>query len=321
MSSDAHDGPIWEALERETRARARSTASPEGEIRPGDLYVLPETADLPVEWAVLEPHPRHPRRWRAVPADTNPLAGSADVEVPADAAGGPLSLRCRFPVWLEADVLAPERRTGRLSPEHVQEALHKRQQIERGEISASALAREVDVDPEYRDWVDEVVARAPGLAPALQPSAPVVPIRTLSRWRPVTALAAALGCAVIGLSVWVLLLRRDVDRLTGPILDVNAEQLILGSELRSPLQVSLSASRDHLVLVLVLDRTIPEGTGRLEMIDREGRLLWRSSALDTAPGEELHLVLPRRLLHPGTYRIRLLSGSAQLAESVIEIGE
>jgi hypothetical protein len=320
MSSDAHDGPVWEALEREARERARmSQASPEGEPGSGDLYVLPETADLPVEWAVLDAHLHHPHLWRAVPADTNPLVGSEDVEVPADAPGGPLSLRCRFPVWLEETILTPERRAGRLSSEHVHEALHKRRQIETGDISASALAREVDVDPEYRDWIGEVVSRAPGLAPGVLPSAPVVPIRPQPRWRPAAALAAVLGGAVIGLSFWVLLLRRDIDRLSGPILEMNAEQLVLGSEMRSPLQLSLSGNREHLVLVLVLDRTIPETAGRLEMVDRDGKTVWRSTGFDTAPGEELHLVLPRRLLRPGTYRIRLLSGSARLAESVIEV--
>src|SRR6185295_19446846 len=57
---------------------------------PGDLFVLPATADLPVEWAILERRPEGRGKLLVVPADTNPLVGTADVEVGEEDPGGPL---------------------------------------------------------------------------------------------------------------------------------------------------------------------------------------------------------------------------------------
>src|ERR1700709_2953368 len=66
-----------------------------GPAAPGDLFVLASTAWLPVEWAVLDRRPGRPGvsgkagELLVVPADTQPSAGSADVEVPAGAPRGP----------------------------------------------------------------------------------------------------------------------------------------------------------------------------------------------------------------------------------------
>ena len=130
---------------------------------PGDLFVLAATADLPVEWAILD---RRPGELLAVPADNRSLAGSADVEVPAELSGGPLSLRCRFGVWLDAGLFEPDLRSGALTPNIVAEALHRFRRLESGGLEASPLAEEVDADPEYADWIREVPERARPLAAA-----------------------------------------------------------------------------------------------------------------------------------------------------------
>jgi hypothetical protein len=127
---------------------------------PGDLFVFAETAGFPVEWAVLERRPGDPGRLLAVPADTHPLAGSADVEIPANEPSGPLRLRCRFGLWVNASSFDPARRTGALDSGAVARALAKRAELETGEATASPLAFEDDADPEYEDWVREVLAPA-----------------------------------------------------------------------------------------------------------------------------------------------------------------
>src|SRR5262249_34197430 len=123
-------------------SRTTSDARPP---EPGDLYVLAETADFPVEWAVLDARAGHPQRRTAAPT---PPAGSADGEGPATAAAGPLSLRCRFALRLDAARFDPARRTGALAPAAVARALEKRAALEAGDPAASPLAWEVDADPE-----------------------------------------------------------------------------------------------------------------------------------------------------------------------------
>lgn len=164
----------------------------------GDLYVLAETAGFPVEWAVLDAPAGGDGRYLAVPADTNPLAGSADVEILANEPAGPLSLRCRFALWLDAARFDPDRRTGALAPDAVARALEKKAALEAGDPAASPLAWEVDADPEYEDWVREVLipAHAALALPAAR-EAPAVRARPIrSRWsapgNPYAALAASI---------------------------------------------------------------------------------------------------------------------------------
>lgn len=140
------------AVEAQTEARR----APE----PGDLYVLTETAESGLEWAVLERDPGDPHRFLMVPADDNPATGSADVAAPEGSARGPLTLRCAHGKWLDADRLDPELRSGALEPECLERAREKRRRVERGERVGSVLERRVDADPEYRDWVAGVLEPA-----------------------------------------------------------------------------------------------------------------------------------------------------------------
>ncbi len=166
--------------------------------KPGDLYVLVETAGFPVEWAVLDAPAGGPGRFLAVPADTNPLAGSADVEILANEPAGPLSLRCRFALWLDAARFDPDRRTGALAPDAVARALEKKAALEAGDPAASPLSWETDADPEYEDWVREVLIPAhAALASPAPREAPATRARTIrSRWsapgNPYAALAASI---------------------------------------------------------------------------------------------------------------------------------
>src|SRR6185295_9295963 len=158
LTALARDHAAWSRAELERRH-----GQPAG---PGDLFVLPATADLPVEWAVLERRPEGRGKLLVVPADTNPLTGAADVEVGEEDPGGPLSLRCRFGVWLDAAWFDPEHRSGVLAPEMVAEALERYRQVESGNLAPSPLAEETEADPEYREWIRDVPDRARELATA-----------------------------------------------------------------------------------------------------------------------------------------------------------
>ncbi len=297
-------------------------AGDEPQPRPGDLYVLLETAGLPVEWALLARDPDDAGRWLAVPADTSPLAGSDDVAIGAGEPGGPLALRCRFKASLPEAALAPERRSGGIALEAVRAALDKAGQVEREEVAASPLAREADVDPEYVDWLEQTAARAQRLAQA-RPARPLrpPPVRRRAQWRPAQALAAGLLVATVGLAVWVAALRREVERLSEPLFDLPAAEVVLGAETRGPVEIRPPEEKAHLLLILVLGRSIAEGPGRLELVRDAGRVVWRSPSLAITPHRDYTLVVPRRLLAPGQYRLRLVEepGGAVRAEQHLEV--
>lgn len=91
-----------------------------------------------------QPLDRQRRRGRA-------RAPDGDARPPA--ARGPLTLRGAFGVWLDAERLDPELRSGVLEPEHLARARQKNQLLAEGARVGSVLERRVDVDPEYQDWV------------------------------------------------------------------------------------------------------------------------------------------------------------------------
>ncbi len=131
-----------------------------GAPQPGDVFTLSATDELPVEWVGLEQDPDEDRRLLAVPADANPLIGSADVAVSAEEPCGPLSLRCTFAVWLNRADLDPKRLTGGLGTEIVERARRKRAELEAETLAGSPEEREVDGEVEYRLWIQEVLEPA-----------------------------------------------------------------------------------------------------------------------------------------------------------------
>ncbi len=136
-------------MDRLSRAQASQRGYPP---RPGDLFVFTETAELDVLWAVLERHSSAAERLLVVPADINPLAGSTDIVVPAQAPFGAMTLRCRFGVWIDEEAFDPALRTGFLTTEDLERARYKRADVECGRPVGSVLERETDAEPEYQDW-------------------------------------------------------------------------------------------------------------------------------------------------------------------------
>ena len=284
---------------------------------PGDLFVLAATADLPVEWAILD---RRAGELLAVPADTRPLAGSADVEVPAELSGGPLSLRCRFGVWLDAALFEPELRSGALTPDIVAEALQRFRRLESGDLEASPLAEEVDVDPEYADWIREVPERARALAAAARPAVARRPSPAVS-WTSAHRLAAVFALLAFGLSIWVVLLRREVGQLSAPIFDIPANEVVLGAGDRGGSVLEIPPGASHVLLVLVVDAGIAPQDGRFEIVDAGGREVWRGRRVHLIPAEEFRLVVTRDRLPDGRYSVRIIpdAGGRPIAGKSLKI--
>ncbi|HEX4499082.1 MAG TPA: hypothetical protein VIE43_25620 [Thermoanaerobaculia bacterium] len=303
---------------RDEAVFAAGRAGQGGPPSPGDLFVLAATAELPVEWAILERRSTGAGELLAVPADANPAAGSADVEVPAGARGGPLSLRCRFGAWLDAGLFAAAKRSGSLAPETVAEARQHFRRVEAGTLEPSPLAEEVDVDPEYVDWIRDVPEQALSLVLAAS--------QRRSRSRPRRwedyPLAAIFALLAIGLSVWVVQLRSEVRQLSQPLFDVPSRELDLGEQTRgSRTSLEVRPGASHILLLLVLDGAVPDQQGRFEIVTAEGKLVWRSRRVRLTPSSEVRIVLQRALLPDGEYRVRIVSdaGSPPLAESTLEI--
>lgn len=223
---------------RESRAAKGSTLSGDRPPEPGDLVFIPETADLPVEWAVLGRDPGRPGLVLVVPADTNPKVGTADVEVPKGSPVAPLTLRCGFGVWIGEAQLRTARRTGdALDPQDVSAAKRVWEAREGGEPVGSLLAEEVDVDPEYRDWIEDVLIPARAALTAAPGMAQVVPIRRRAAFfgNPLAVAASVLLMVSLGLAGGLLWqdrrievlaeerartekeLRRERERLTGEL--------------------------------------------------------------------------------------------------------
>jgi hypothetical protein len=346
-------------------------------IHEGELVLFPETEGHPVEWAVLGRDPAHPGHILVVPADTNTKAGTTDVEATGSVA--PLTLRCAFGVWIsEARAAAAPRSEGALSPEDVSAAKRVWEAKERGEPVGSLLAEEVDADPDYRDWIEDVLIPAR----AALMTASVVPIRRRPHFfgNPYALAASVLLMVTLGLTGGLLWqdqrldnlaserartekeLRQERERLAhieeqhrrqlteaerraeearrqdqeriaelerrlkeetprpGALLNVPLVDLAPRDPVRGEIkEVALPAGVDLFLLLLSVydNREFP--SYRLDVADKEtGRVVWKSGGLKTSRLKEITLALPRDLLAPGDYRLRLYGLKDGKAE---EVGE
>lgn len=275
----------------------------------GDLFALPETAELPVEWAVLGADPGTAGLWVAVPADTNPLRGPGDLWLGPGEPGGPLCLRCRFAVRLPRAVLETARRSGTLSTEIPVRALALHRDHERGELPPDPLAEEVARDPEYGDWEDHVLAPAQAAASTAarraESAGPAKAPRTSPR--PLIALAATLALLAVGLGAWGWQLRQQVERMSRPLLLGGSEEVVVGSDVRGPATLEWRASDGHLLVFVVLAGDALEyPRHRVELEDAGGGVVWSSPEVSRGAAPELNLVLGRRFLEGARPPLRLV---------------
>lgn len=294
---------LRESLETRARQRAREVdASLEEDAdsrrppRPGDLYALEETAEYAIEWLVLD-RADVPSRVLLVPADTNPLAGSADVEIPPGHPLGPLTLRCGYGVWIDPDGLRPKDRTGMLDDATLEPALKKRWALARESLPGSPLEREVDVDPEYEDWVDEILV--PARTALENAHREIVEVRTEETsnapLRLAWGLAAALLFAVVGLSFWTASLYEAARLQDEPeILARAVGDVTVGNDRRGDGDVTIrDAERDQVVYVVLEGKANDFSTFRVDLVSHDNGKRW-SGTVRLAPGafREIPLRLP-----------------------------
>lgn len=304
---------------------------------PGDVVVSERTANFDVEWAVLAREPERPGQLLAVVADGQPIVGSADIEIPATSPGGPLVLRCRWGGWIDAEVLAPAARTASLDSNDVARARHRQGEVEREAVSGSILALEVDDDPDYRDWVSEILEPAwqclagEGQAATIEdrrPAArPVEAKGTKSRssrrlWSVSSgpfALAATVLLALGGglfwrqyrelrdLRVGAELAREEyqseVEELRRGTYAINPAVTTLQA-VRGVQDVRLPAGASHVFFFLPLLGSRPAPSYRAELLDAAGESIWASDGL-REDLRELRIGFPATVFSPGEYTLRI----------------
>ena len=353
MSREEPESRRQRLVAASAEAAARATAASDTEPpEPGDLFVVPATAGLPVEWALLERHPAQPALFLGVPADTHPFAGDFDVAVRVGERSAPLQLRCGVTVWLSTRSLDPARRVGRLGAGDLEQARHA--------VREARGAPEDWISPELEDWHREVIAPAASRVGAVLP----FPSRRASF---AAAAAAALLLLSLGLGGWLLQQNRQLARLRAeqtaaretlrqleaqaaheeelrkqsaareaqrreeivalegrekmlsqPVINLPLALLTAESVRGGPKTISLPAEAPVLVAVLVLPEGKEYPVYRLDLIRQaDDRSLWSSSALRESDGE-LRIALPRRWLTPGTYRLRLFGQRAGRSERLGE---
>jgi hypothetical protein len=299
-------------------------------LAPGDLFVRAETSGFAVEWAVLERREGRPEMLHVVPADTNPLAGSADVAADATTGLGPLTLRCAHGAWVGAKVGDEARRSGALDPGMLERARAKAQALAVGAGEGEADGQAADFDPDYEEWVAEnlVPARAALLrmgggdqardesAGRARTPAAAAPFRA---WR---LAAAVLLATAAGLGAGLLWQRQardrmahgaagdeSVPRLNVPVVWLAPRESLRGAESEAR---HLPAAASRIVFDLALDRQAPRCREyRLEIRRRDpghpGRTVWSTPGLLANERSEVTFELPRSLLPDGGYDL-LLTG-------------
>ena len=328
------------AMDRHEDERARPAARG-SEPWPGDLYALSETADLSVEWLVVERAASG--RCRVVAADTNPALGSSDVQVPAESAGGPLSVRCAVSLEVGVETLRRGERTGTVDPEILDPVRRRLEELAAGSLDAAP-------DPELEDWHAEVLAPARDALLPPEWKAPGTPPRRLGR-RAALAAILLLLTALGGLSAlaWQfhrgeLQARSEIDRLVQERQTLEAEhqrQLAALREARAreqrppeppppapvPLQplvnlayasfypgetrgtqseIVVPGGATHLLLLFYVGAREPCKEYELEVARRgasSGSFTVRD--LRPLPSQEVSVAIPRTQLPDGSYRLRL----------------
>lgn len=140
------------------RAAQKLEARRSEPLEPGDLVLSPRTEDLPIEWLVLEKIETHPVQLIVAPVDTMALYGPTDVQLSRADTGGPVVARCGYPVRIAAELLSSRDRTGRVDAESL--ALAQSRCREPDRLAGMPTADELGSQPDYQDWIADVVQPA-----------------------------------------------------------------------------------------------------------------------------------------------------------------
>jgi len=155
-------------LER-TVARASKRTGPPAAC---DLFVFDTGEEAALEWLVVREHPDDPSLLLLAPGDDFPFAGPADVKLPRELIGRPLTVRCGEALWVPIRFCQQRLRTGSIPVETLHLVRRKIAQLARGRADENEEQRQTDADPEYEDWLG-LVARARELLQQRADQAPV----------------------------------------------------------------------------------------------------------------------------------------------------
>jgi Putative zinc-finger len=141
---------------------------------------------------------------------------------------------------------------------------------------------------------------------ASTPLAPVIPLRrpALSpRW--LQALAASLLIATLGLSTWVVSLKRTLNERDQPQVNAPLAYLFSGTS-RSP-RSEISTSVDVPIFDLILQPPKARSTSRyrVEIANAGGGIVWSRDGVAPDPLGLVRLKLTPGMLGPGRYQIRI----------------
>jgi hypothetical protein len=117
----------------------------------GDIFRIDnhKTIEL-LQWVLLY---SQSKQWFIVPADDNPMTGSTDIAISEKALYGPLTLRCGQGIWISETNLDLNLRVGILENWHLYRAIDK----VKGKVQSTAWQRETEADPEYEEWMEQVI--------------------------------------------------------------------------------------------------------------------------------------------------------------------
>ncbi len=318
-----------EASER--RRREAGALAGSATLAPGDVAHAGPTES---EWAVLARDGAG--RLHVVPADAGTFAGSGDVTADGEA-GGPWMLRCRHGLWVEPARLEPSTPTGRLTAQELERA---RERASGRASGVTVLERETDEDPEYREWIEDVVEPARGVlatkGAAVEPmaeeaetdEATLEETRTASaqvtRWRTLAAVAAILLVAAVTLSgfrLWRQEVRIGnlVEAATRRAVAGNVLSVVLFHEDRGETTlIRVPAGFENVLLSLLLDEPASAAGFLLEVRTEAGEPVWTGDG-QKAQDDILRLVLPVSLVPPGRYLLRVSRlGAGEHPELVAE---
>jgi hypothetical protein len=123
---------------------------------PGELYLFPTPVEAAIEWLVVRFHVDDTNIVLLAPADDFPLAGQCDVALWPEFLDRPLTVRCGESCWSDAALCREDLRVGTIADEAVSEVRRVIAALARGNIADDPVRENVEADPEYMAWHDQV---------------------------------------------------------------------------------------------------------------------------------------------------------------------
>jgi hypothetical protein len=121
----------------------------------GDIFRIDNQNTMALlQWVLLY---SQSEQWFIVPADDNPMTGTTDIAISEKALCGPMTLRCSQGIWIPETNLDLNLRVGVIENWHLYRAIDKTKQVFEGKIQSTVWQRETEADPEYDEWMEQVI--------------------------------------------------------------------------------------------------------------------------------------------------------------------